>query len=77
MIASSAQQGSIVIKSIVFPEWWLYAPVPVCFALLAVEFVRRLAGHGALAEAGRMLDPSALAEPMVWWLAGDACCSAC
>jgi TRAP-type C4-dicarboxylate transport system permease small subunit len=46
-IASSAQQGSLVIKSVVFPEWWLYAPVPVCFALLAVEFVRRLAGHRA------------------------------
>jgi TRAP-type C4-dicarboxylate transport system permease small subunit len=44
-IASSAGQGSLVIKSVVFPEWWLYAPVPVCFALLAVEFVRRLAGR--------------------------------
>ena len=51
-IASSAQQGSLVIKTIVFPEWWLYAPVPVCFALLAVEFVRRLAGHAALAGSG-------------------------
>ncbi|HSD52843.1 MAG TPA: TRAP transporter small permease [Burkholderiales bacterium] len=51
-IASSAQQGSLVIKSIVFPEWWLYAPVPVCFALLAVEFVRRILGHGALAGRG-------------------------
>ena len=51
-VASSAQQGSLVIKSVVFPEWWLYAPVPVCFALLAVEFVRRLAGHGALAGSG-------------------------
>lgn len=51
-IASSAQQGSLVIKSIVFPEWWLYAPVPVCFFLLAIEFVRRLAGRGALAGAG-------------------------
>lgn len=51
-IASSAQQGSLVIKSIVFPEWWLYAPVPMCFGLLAIEFVRRLAGHGALAGSG-------------------------
>lgn len=41
-ILSSAQQGSMVIKAIVFPEWWLYAPVPACFGLLAVEFVRRL-----------------------------------
>jgi TRAP-type C4-dicarboxylate transport system permease small subunit len=51
-IASSAQQGSLVIKSIVFPEWWLYAPVPVCFALLAIEFVRRILGAGALAGSG-------------------------
>ena len=49
-IAASAAQGSMVIKAIVFPEWWLYAPVPVCFALLAVEFVRRLAGHRAPAR---------------------------
>jgi TRAP-type C4-dicarboxylate transport system permease small subunit len=49
---SSAQQGSLVIKAVVFPEWWLYAPVPACFALLAVEFLRRLAGAGAPGGAG-------------------------
>ena len=42
-ILNSAQQGAMVLKSVVFPEWWLYAPVPVCFALLSVEFARRLA----------------------------------
>jgi TRAP-type C4-dicarboxylate transport system permease small subunit len=41
-ITGSAQQGSLVMKSIVFPEWWLFAPVPVSFAFLAVEFLRRL-----------------------------------
>lgn len=51
-IASSAGQGSLVIKTLVFPEWWLYAPVPPCFALLAVEFARRLAGPGP-ADPGR------------------------
>jgi TRAP-type C4-dicarboxylate transport system permease small subunit len=51
-IASSAQQGSLVIKSVVFPEWWLYAPVPACFALLAIEFVRRLRASGVPAGAG-------------------------
>jgi TRAP-type C4-dicarboxylate transport system permease small subunit len=51
-IASSAGQGSMVIKAIVFPEWWLYAPVPVCFALLAIEFVRRMLGRGPLAGTG-------------------------
>jgi len=42
-IVNSAQQGAMVLKSVVFPEWWLYAPVPVCFALLSIEFVRRFA----------------------------------
>ena len=42
-ILNSAQQGAIVFKSVVFPEWWLYTPVPLCFGLLAVEFVRRFA----------------------------------
>lgn len=44
-ILNSAQQGAMVLKSVVFPEWWLYAPVPLCFGLLAIEFVRRLAGR--------------------------------
>ncbi len=44
-ILNSADQGAMVFKSVVFPEWWLYAPVPLCFALLGVEFVRRLAGR--------------------------------
>lgn len=35
--------GGMVLKSVVFPEWWLYVPVPMCFGLLAIEFIRRLA----------------------------------
>jgi TRAP-type C4-dicarboxylate transport system permease small subunit len=42
-IQNSAAQGSMIFKSVVFPEWWLYVPVPICFALLTIEFVRRLA----------------------------------
>ncbi len=48
----SARQGSMVLKSVVFPEWWLYAPVAACFALLAVEFVRRLVAREAPAPGG-------------------------
>ena len=46
--------GALVIKSFVFPEWWLFALLSVSSALLLVEFVRRLvtvrasAGDGAL-----------------------------
>lgn len=44
-IFGSLLQGSMVIKILVFPEWWMYAPVPPCFALLAVEFARRMWAH--------------------------------
>ncbi len=33
--------GAITIKNLVFPEWWLLAPLPIAFALIAVEFVFR------------------------------------
>ena len=47
MTAQSARLGSLTIKNLVFPEWWLLAPLPICFALLTLEFVfrfRRLMG---------------------------------
>jgi TRAP-type transport system small permease protein len=42
MTYDSFRLGAITIKNLVFPEWWLLAPLPVAFALLAVEFVFRL-----------------------------------
>jgi len=41
MTAQSARLGALTIKNLVFPEWWLLGPLPLCFALLAVEFVFR------------------------------------
>jgi len=41
MTAQSARLGSLTIKNLVFPEWWLLAPLPICFAQLALEFVFR------------------------------------
>src|SRR2546423_11617016 len=41
MTVQRARLGSITIKSLVFPEWWLLAPLPICFALLALEFILR------------------------------------
>jgi TRAP-type C4-dicarboxylate transport system permease small subunit len=41
MTMQSARLGSITIKNLVFPEWWLLWPLPACFALLALEFVFR------------------------------------
>ena len=41
MTIDSAVLGSITIKNLVFPEWWLLAPLPICFALVALEFTFR------------------------------------
>jgi TRAP-type C4-dicarboxylate transport system permease small subunit len=41
MTVDSARLGAITIKNLVFPEWWLLAPLPITFALLAIEFVFR------------------------------------
>jgi TRAP-type transport system small permease protein len=41
MTYDSWRLGAITIKNLVFPEWWLLAPLPVVFALLAVEFIFR------------------------------------
>ncbi|CAG2160441.1 TRAP transporter small permease [Cupriavidus numazuensis] len=42
MAYRSYASGAIQIKSIVIPEWWVMAPLPVAFALLAVEFAFRM-----------------------------------
>ena len=42
MTHESLRFGSITIKNLVFPEWWLLAPLPITFVLLAIEFVFRL-----------------------------------
>lgn len=53
----SARLGSITIKNLVFPEWWLLAPLPVAFLLLALEFVFRM--H-RLGEGGRRQDATSV-----------------
>lgn len=40
--ATSFADGALSIKTLVLPEWWLLAPMPVAFALLAIEFVFRM-----------------------------------
>lgn len=42
MTYESWRLGSITIKNLVFPEWWLLAPLPLVFSLLALEFAFRL-----------------------------------
>lgn len=41
MAYESWRLNSITIKNLYFPEWWLLAPLPMAFLLLAIEFVFR------------------------------------
>jgi TRAP-type C4-dicarboxylate transport system permease small subunit len=49
MTIDSAMLDAITVKNLVFPEWWLLWPMPLCFAMLAAEFVFRFdrLTHGA------------------------------
>lgn len=40
--ATSYKAGSMVIKTLVTPEWWALAPLPIAFALLAIEVLFRM-----------------------------------
>jgi TRAP-type C4-dicarboxylate transport system permease small subunit len=40
---SSWSSGALNIKTLVTPEWWTLAPLPVAFVLLSVEMVFRMA----------------------------------
>ena len=52
-LLDSRRAGSIVLKALVFPEWWLFLPMPIGFGLLALECARRLARpQGLMAEDG-------------------------
>jgi TRAP-type C4-dicarboxylate transport system permease small subunit len=40
--AESYASGAVSIKTLVTPEWWLLAPLPIAFALVAIEFLFRM-----------------------------------
>lgn len=40
---SSYRAGAVNIKTLVTPEWWWLSPLPLVFALLAIEMVFRMA----------------------------------
>jgi TRAP-type C4-dicarboxylate transport system permease small subunit len=42
ILLASHTSGSIVLKTLSFPEWWLLMPIPITFFLLAVEFIFRM-----------------------------------
>lgn len=39
---ASWREGSLNIKTLVTPEWWLLAPLPVVFVLLSIEMLFRM-----------------------------------
>jgi TRAP-type C4-dicarboxylate transport system permease small subunit len=55
--AASYFAGSLSIKTLIFPEWWMLAPTPICFLLVAVEFIFRMR---LLAQAERAPRPDAV-----------------
>lgn len=51
LVIGSLRSGTMVYKSFTFPEWWLYAPLPIVMSLMAITFAvqafDRLAGRQA------------------------------
>jgi TRAP-type transport system small permease protein len=58
MTHDSWRSGAITIKNLVFAEWWLLAPLPLVFALLAIEFVFRF--HRLLGERSRRIEATSV-----------------
>jgi TRAP-type transport system small permease protein len=59
MAYESYRLNAITIKNLVFPEYWLLAALPACFALVAAEFVFRF--HRLLkAERTRRLEATSV-----------------
>jgi TRAP-type C4-dicarboxylate transport system permease small subunit len=53
VLLASYQAGAVTIKTLVLPEWWLLVPLPIAFALLAIEFVFRMQRLGVSERAPR------------------------
>ena len=56
VIVDARRVNALVMKTLIFPEWWLFVPVPICFTLLALECARRVLWpapvHASAADAG-------------------------
>jgi TRAP-type C4-dicarboxylate transport system permease small subunit len=40
--AASYSSGAMTVKTLATPEWWLLTPLPIAFALLAIEMLFRM-----------------------------------
>lgn len=48
--ALAIERASLVFKTLVFPEWWVLALIPVGMSLMAMEFARQLFGSPPVVE---------------------------
>jgi len=60
VLVASYVAGSISIKTLVIPEWWLLAPMPLAFMAVSIEFVFRMhrLAHAARAPRGDAVSAS-------------------
>ena len=42
VVTASLESGALSIKTLIMPEWWLLAPMPLSFLLLGLEFLFRM-----------------------------------
>jgi TRAP-type transport system small permease protein len=54
VLEASYLAGAMSIKTLVTPEWWLLAPLPAAFLLLAIEFIFRMHRLSQAERAPRM-----------------------
>ena len=55
VIMDALSVGGLVLKSLVFPEWWLFVPLPLGFGLLSLVCLRKLM-HPDAHEAAHPVD---------------------
>lgn len=52
LVVDTYRSGALVMKSLVFPEWWVMVAVPPLFLLIAIECLRNALGRGEPAFTG-------------------------
>lgn len=52
LVVDTYKSGALVMKSLVFPEWWVMAAVPPLFLLLCAECLRNALGGGDASAKG-------------------------
>lgn len=52
LVVDTYRAEALVIKSLTFPEWWVLAPVPPLFLLIAIECLRNAIGQDEIDASG-------------------------